>query len=159
MLPQDTHGELRRHDELVALEQAGGDVPEDRGGDALGERGDALLDGEHFVDLLVLGDEFLFIGTAGADVHTLLEDVDVVRHRVLVHPVEDVEDIDEEVEQGAARGDGAVHLASGVDADLRLGRDDDFFRNFRRGPLRLLEVLDERDVLQDVALGVRQPGQ
>ena len=138
MLPQDTHGELRRHDELVALKQTGGDVPEDRGRDALGERGDSLLDGEHFVDLLVLGDEFFFIGTAGANVHTLLEDVDVVRHRVLVHPVEDVEDVDEEVEQGAARGDGAVHLASGVDADLRLGSDDDLFGDLRRGSLGLL---------------------
>ena len=159
LLPKDSHGELRRHDELVPLEETGGDVPEHRGRDALGERGDALLDGQLLAELLLLGHPLLPIAAAGADIHPLLEDVDVVRHRVLVHAVEHVEHVDEEVEQRAARRDGPVHLAGLVDRDLSLRRNLDFFGDFRRRSLRLFQILDESDVLEDVALGVGEANQ
>lgn len=153
MLLQDAHRELRGDDELMPLEETARDVPKDLRRHRFDERLDALLHGERLREPLIRR-HVRVVRAAGADVHALLQYVHKVRHGVLVHAVEDVEDVDEEVEQRAARGDGAVDVSRHVDDLLRLFGLDHLLGDLRRGALRLLEVFNELDVLQDIALRV-----
>jgi hypothetical protein len=75
----------------------------------------------------------------------------------MVHVLERVQLVYQEVQQRAPRRARAVDLACLVDGDGGLLAERHLLANLGRGALRLLEVLDQLDVLQDVALGVGQP--
>jgi len=100
------------------------DVGERLVGGGVDEQLHALLQADLLAEALRLG-HLALVRAARRHVHALVQDVHVVGHAVVVHAVERVEVVDEEVGQRAARGDGPVHLARAEDLDLGvLGQDD-----------------------------------
>mmetsp|Transcript_36229 Transcript_36229/g.69451 ORF Transcript_36229/g.69451 Transcript_36229/m.69451 type:complete len:207 (-) Transcript_36229:5585-6205(-) len=86
LLLEDGHHQLRGHNDLVALEQARGDVRKRHERGVSDEQLDALFHVHHPVQALVL--RHLFLGrSAGCLVHSLFENVHEIRHAVLIDAV------------------------------------------------------------------------
>lgn len=72
----------------------------------------------------------------------------------MVDAVEGIEVVDEEVGEGATGGDGTIDLAGLCNVDLGGLCELDLLLDLNSSPLGLLEVLNELNVLEDVALGI-----
>mmetsp|Transcript_10302 Transcript_10302/g.22116 ORF Transcript_10302/g.22116 Transcript_10302/m.22116 type:complete len:1096 (-) Transcript_10302:3570-6857(-) len=155
---EDGHAQLRGHDELVALKQALRHVGKHGVAGGLHQQLHAPVQLHLHAQALRLSDLGLILA-ARCDVHTLLEHKHKVGHRVVVHAVQGVEVVNEEVDEGAACGNGAVHLSRLGDADLSLLGQLDLLLNVNGGALGLLQVLNQLNVLQDVTLCIGQPEQ
>ena len=150
---KDGHTELGGNNQLVALKETLSDVSKDSIASRLHKEVNSLLEWLLLSQLLSLRHLALILPSR-SHVHTLGEDVDVVSHGVVVDAVEGVEVVDEEVGERAASGDRAVDFSRLCNVDLSGLCELDLLLDLNGSLLRLLEVLDEFNVLEDVALGV-----
>ena len=136
--------DLARHQQhehrLVRREEAAHHVAEHGVCQVLDDARDALL---------------LLLRPLGA-VEGQVEQAEELRQRRLVHVVDERQLVDEEVEHRAADGDGAELLGRGRDALAVLGRRRELLLDLGGRVLRLLQRLDQRVVVDEVALRLAQ---
>ena len=83
---------------------------------------------------------------------TLAENQHEVCHREVIHPVQLVQIIDEEVQQCAIGCHWAVHLSRRADLHLSLLGGLDLRCDVQGCALGLLQILNQSNVLQDITL-------